>query len=515
MGASASPNDMPGEVHRFGQGKSEYRSPEGLARRLAAIIAADIAGYSRLMGADEEGTHARVTRHRRELIDPTIAEHHGRVVKNTGDGFIAMFDSPVEAVRCAIVIQQSVMGRNAALPEQQRILYRIGVNLGDVIVEPEDIYGDGVNIAARLEGIAEPGAVYISGGVYEQIKNKLVCGYKPLGDKRVKNITDPVSVYRVLPDPAAVKAARQVRWLASALAIVLVLALGVGAGAFWVFSRGESEKRAAQPVQSLAAVAPSAPAVTGGQPAAASTAAAPATSVPPSAVMPRGAGEPEMVLLPGGSFAMGSNEDPTEKPIHRVTVKRFAIGKYPVTVREWKACVAAKACAPDVTGAADDDRPVANVSWADAEQYARWLAQTTRKAYRLPSEAEWEYAARGNTDGRFWWGTVLISGKANCKGCGDPYDAAQPLKVGQFSPNPFGLYDMGGGVAQWVADCYHRDFAGAPSDGAPWIGGDCFTHVLKGGSWRNDPSYVRPASRDQYDTAVRYPTHGFRLALSE
>ena len=93
--------------------------------------------------------------------------------------------------------------------------------------------------------------------------------------------------------------------------------------------------------------------------------------------------------------------------------------------------------------------------------------------------------------------------------------AARPLKVGQFAANSFGLYDMGGGVAQWVADCYHRDFQGAPSDASAWIGGDCFTHVLKGGSWRNDPSYVRPASRDQYDTAVRYPTHGFRVARSE
>ena len=100
-------------------------------------------------------------------------------------------------------------------------------------------------------------------------------------------------------------------------------------------------------------------------------------------------------------------------------------------------------------------------------------------------------------------------------GCGDPYDGAAPLKVGQFAANPFGLYDMGGGVAQWVADCYHKDFQGAPSDGSAWVGGDCFTHVLKGGSWRNDPGYLRPASRDQYDTAVRYPTHGFRVARSE
>src|ERR671920_1623988 len=199
----------------------------GSPRRLAAILAADIAGYSRLMGSDEEGTLARLKRHRREMIEPTIQEHFGRLIKTTGDGFLAMFDSPVEAVRCAIVIQQSMAARNTSLPPEQWIRYRIGVNLGDVIVDPDDIYGDGVNIAARLENIAEPGGVYISGGVYEQIKNKLVCGYQSLGDEKLKNITDPVRIYRVLPDPAAVSkvSKRSGRWTGVAAAIVL---MGIG-----------------------------------------------------------------------------------------------------------------------------------------------------------------------------------------------------------------------------------------------------------------------------------------------
>src|SRR5258708_11728996 len=136
---------------------------------------------------EEEGSEARVKRHRRELIDPTISEHHGRLIKNTGDGFIAMFDSPVEAVRCAIVIQQSMIGRNAALPQPQWILYRIGVNLGDVIVDADDIFGGGVNIAARLESLAAPGVGYISGGIYEQIKHKLVSRDQSLGDQRVRH----------------------------------------------------------------------------------------------------------------------------------------------------------------------------------------------------------------------------------------------------------------------------------------------------------------------------------------
>src|SRR5215831_11682965 len=181
-------------------------APRGLTpRRLAAIVAGDIAGHSRLMELDEEGTHSRVKRIQRDLIEPSITEHYGRLVKTTGDGFIAIFDSPLEAVRCSIVIQQNMSGRNTALPRDHWIEYRIGVNLGDVIIEEDDIYGDGVNIASRLESMADPGQVYISGGIYEQIKNKLVCGYESLGDRKVKNITDPIRVYRVLPDPAALK----------------------------------------------------------------------------------------------------------------------------------------------------------------------------------------------------------------------------------------------------------------------------------------------------------------------
>src|SRR6202045_3276670 len=172
-------------------------------RRLAAIVAADIAGYSRLMEIDEEGTHGRVKRIERDLIEPSIVEHRGKLVKTTGDGFLAIFDSPVEAVRCGIVIQQNMVGRNASLPKHHWIEYRIGVNLGDVIIEANDVYGDGVNIASRLENIADPGQVYISGGIYEQVKHKLVCGYEALGDRKVKNITDPVRVYRVLADAAA------------------------------------------------------------------------------------------------------------------------------------------------------------------------------------------------------------------------------------------------------------------------------------------------------------------------
>src|SRR4051794_4686383 len=225
-----------------------------LPRRLAAIVCGDIVGYSRLMGLDEEGTHARVMHHRRDIIEPTIAEHQGRIVKHTGDGFVALFDSPLEAVRCAIVIQQSVAARNTSLPKASRVEYRIGVNLGDVIVEKDDIYGDGVNIAARLETSAAPGTVNISGGVYEQIKNKLVCGYQSHGDEKLKNITDPVRIYRVLPDPAAVQAySRNKVWFGSVTAATVLMAMG-GTVAYY-FTHERQPVAAAQQPSTIASTA--------------------------------------------------------------------------------------------------------------------------------------------------------------------------------------------------------------------------------------------------------------------
>jgi formylglycine-generating enzyme required for sulfatase activity len=497
------------------------------------------------MQIDEEGTHIRVKRIERDLIEPSIAEHNGRLVKTTGDGFIAIFDSPVEAVRCGIVIQQNMVGRNTSLPKHHWIEYRIGVNLGDVIIETDDVYGDGVNIASRLEGIADPGQVYISGGIYEQIKHKLVCGYESLGDRKIKNITDPVRVYRVLPDPAAFHKTRKRRENVLIFLLSLTL-LVIAGGALWYLlqqPRGKVGNQASAPVSPPAEMpsAPSLPAPTvkptAPQPQPAPSAApipqqaAPQPSSTPSvapanqqaAQQPRPAStpgtppasavrEPEMNTIRGGSFTMGSNDDVTEKPTHQVTIKPFAISKYPISIRDWNECAAAKACAFVATGR--DDAPVTNVSWSDAKQFVAWLAGATRKAYRLPSEAEWEYAARGGTQTKYWWGDQFQPGMANCKNCNDVAAAEQPIKVGSFKPNPFGLYDMGGSVDQWVEDCWHKNYQGAPADGSAWVEGECASHVIRSGSWKNDARYVRPSNRDGYDTNVRYPTHGFRVALS-
>jgi formylglycine-generating enzyme required for sulfatase activity/class 3 adenylate cyclase len=514
---------------------------EPMPRRLAAIVAGDISGYSRLMQIDEEGTHNRVKRIERDLIEPSIVEHHGRLVKTTGDGFIAIFDSPVEAVRCSIVIQQNLVGRNAALPKHHWIVYRIGVNLGDVIIETDDVYGDGVNIATRLEGIAQPGEVFISGGIYEQIKHKLVCGYESLGDRHVKNITDPVRVYRVLSDPAALQQNRKRREGVLIFLLSLALLLVAG-GALWYMllqtgklpnlvsapvsppaevQKAPAAKRPAPPAQPAPTVAPTqqqaapqpGPSPLPKQAAPLPPSASPAApAVRPNTPAAASVREPEMVSLRGGSFAMGSNEDVSEKPVRQVTVKPFAMGKFPVSVQEWNACAAAKACGFTATG--KDDAPVANVSWSDARQYVAWLAEATRKSYRLPSEAEWEYAARGGTQTRYWWGDQFQAGMVNCRNCSDIPANDQPVKVGSLKPNPFGLFDMGGSVDQWVEDCWHKNYQGAPVDGSAWVENECSSHVIRSGSWRKDSNYARTANRGSYDTNVRYPTHGFRVALS-
>jgi adenylate cyclase len=168
---------------------------ERVERRLAAILAADVAGYSRLMGADEEGTHERLKAQLLEVVDPKIKEHRGHTVKNTGDGVLVEFPSVVDAVRCAADIQRAMIDRNADTPEDKRISFRIGINIGDVIVEPEDIFGDGVNIAARLEGIAEPGGICISRVVHDQILDKLPYQFEDMGEQSVKNIARPVRAY--------------------------------------------------------------------------------------------------------------------------------------------------------------------------------------------------------------------------------------------------------------------------------------------------------------------------------
>ncbi len=212
------------------------KGPGGMERRLAAVLIADVVGYSRLSQIDEEGTRARFQADLSEVFEPAIAEYNGRLVKTMGDGLLVEFQSVVAALRCAVEVQREKAERDAAAAQEKRLFFRIGVNLGDIMVEGGDIHGDGVNIADRIQALAEPGGIAISGTTYDQVKSKLPVGYVSLGEQMVKNIAEPIRIYRVVLDPAgagktvgARKSRR--RWRLPAIA-VLVLAL-LGAGLLW------------------------------------------------------------------------------------------------------------------------------------------------------------------------------------------------------------------------------------------------------------------------------------------
>ena len=225
---------------------------------------------------------------------------------------------------------------------------------------------------------------------------------------------------------------------------------------------------------------------------------------------------PEMVVVPAGTFRMGSPASEegrfdSEGPQLRVTVKSFALGVTEVTFDEWNACVRGGGCGgyrPGDEGWGRGARPVINVNWDDARAYVSWLSRETGESYRLPSEAEWEYAARGGTTTPFYTGTTISTGQANYS-----IDRGQTTPVRTFAPNPFGLYDVHGNVWEWVEDCWHGSYRGAPSDGRAWtVGGDCGRRVLRGGSWLYAPRYLRSAARSGGSTGLRRSLAGFRVA---
>lgn len=224
---------------------------------------------------------------------------------------------------------------------------------------------------------------------------------------------------------------------------------------------------------------------------------------------------PEMVVVPGGTFTMGSPENEEgrfvdEGPQHPVRITAFAIGKTEVTFAQWDACVADGGCNryhSDDRGWGREQWPVINVSWADAQVYAAWLSQKTGKPYRLPSEAEWEYAARAGTKTRYTAGDHITSSDANFYGM-----LAKTVKVGSYAPNAWGLHDVQGNVSEWVEDCYHKSYVGAPADGRPWIDDKCTSRVVRGGDWLIGPSNLRSAYRNYGEPRFRDSSFGFRVA---
>ena len=228
--------------------------------------------------------------------------------------------------------------------------------------------------------------------------------------------------------------------------------------------------------------------------------------------------EPEMVEIPGGSFRMGCVSgldcDGDEHPVRTVQVERFELSKYEVTFEEYDRFTSAtgRALAEDTRGWGRGRRPVINVSWEDAVAYARWLSDQTGERYRLPSETEWEYAARAGTETKFSWGNEIGRNRANCRRCGSRWDASQTAPVGSFGANRWGLHDMHGNVWEWVQDCWSDSYRVAPTDGSAWQQGNCGKRVLRGGSWYNISRSLRSANRNEDSSTNRHDTLGFRVA---
>ncbi len=226
---------------------------------------------------------------------------------------------------------------------------------------------------------------------------------------------------------------------------------------------------------------------------------------------------PEMVALPPGNFLMGSDlGDSTTQPARPVEIGYgFALGRFEVTMAEWAACVADGACSNALEPVPNPvETPVRNVTWNDALEFVAWLRKVTQRPYRLPSEAEWEYAARAGTTTNFWWGNSAGAGEADCKTCGGDWDRKQPSSIGRFPANPFGLHDMNGGVAEWTADCWIDSYKGAGGDAKPREKKDCQKRVLRGGSWKQEASHVSSHARHYYDALVPYSSNGLRVALT-
>jgi adenylate cyclase len=225
---------------------------ERVGRRLAAILAADVAGYARLMGEDEEATLAELRVWRHQVADPRIRERHGRIIKSTGDGFLVEFASVVDAVRCAVEMQRDMAARNANIDAGRRLEFRIGINLGDIVAEDHDIFGDGVNVAARLEALAEPAGICISRVVRDQIRDKLPYVFEDLGEQQVKNIARPVRVYAMSPatiattERVALPPRRRIR-ISTLVGMFAIAAVAAGGAGWWLWLREHSTEGIAPP----------------------------------------------------------------------------------------------------------------------------------------------------------------------------------------------------------------------------------------------------------------------------
>ncbi len=543
-----------------------------LKRKLAAILVADVVGYSRLIADDEEATLRRLEVFR-GIWQDGVVRCGGRIFNTAGDAILAEFPSVVEAVRCAVDFQAEARVQNDTMVENRQMHFRIGITVGDVVERGSDLLGDGVNIAARLQTLARSGGICVSSWVREQVGNKLGVTFTDLGEQSVKNIPTPIRAYliaapgtQVAGSPAVQDSAAMQDWLGRAvsswksMATVTGIAVAGIAGAFLVVAQMRTTPKptpAPPPDAKLAAVPTPGPAA--GNTEQKSPAPAPPSGpavrvgllteaiehdLKPGEAFKECDNCPEMVVIPTGEFVMGSSSgepghERDEAPTRKVTVaKRIAVARYAVTVDEFDTFVTVAAYRPppgcrvfeaggwrekpelsfrnpgfEQTGT----HPVVCINWHDAKAYTDWMSARLRVEYRLPTEAEREYATRAGTTSLYSWGDQIGAARAaydwSVSFNGSPTAAARrgTHPVDAFQPNPWGLFQLHGNVSEWVEDCWNENYRNAPLDVVARTSGDCRRRVLRGGSWGYSPKDLRSAYREGATATNRNFNFGFRV----
>jgi formylglycine-generating enzyme required for sulfatase activity len=481
--------------------------------RLASIVAVDVAGFSTMSERDQRRA-ARQIEALRARIEAVAAHNGGRVFNTAGDGFMLEFPSAGAALGAINdLLDKRVKGEPAI---------RIGAHVGDVVVTiANDLLGHGVNVAARLQSLAPPGTALVSGEFRSMARNSPSAAFQAKGRQPLENIDQRVQTFAILSQRQRFK--RQVTraagvGLAAAFVAGLVFAYPravefarthgfSGAGQFGP-SKVTVSNAEANTLPKSAAAKPAPP------PESVSAAPAAPASLKPGDTIRDCELCPELIVAPGGEFTMGSpvNERgraKNEGPQRQVTIKPFAIGRYEVTFEQWDACASAGGCSsfyPADRGWGRGRRPVLGISWKDAQDYVAWLnAKTKGPAYRLLSEAEWEYAARAGAAGAYAFGDALNASQAR-------FASKSTQAVGSFAANAFGVFDMYGNAAEWTADCYAPNYDVAPVDGGAFAPAKCAERVYRGGAYADAPVLLRAAARGHAPPERRMPNVGLRVA---
>ncbi|MGQ0533942.1 MAG: SUMF1/EgtB/PvdO family nonheme iron enzyme [Caulobacteraceae bacterium] len=469
---------------------------EDRAIRLASIVSIDIVGFSTMSERDQRNA-ARKVENLRARIERVALANGGRLFNTAGDGFMLEFASAGSALGA---IQEILDKRGRGEPP-----LRVGAHVGDVVVTAtEDLLGHGVNVAARLQALAEPGTALVSSEFRSMARNSPQAAFQSKGHKPLDNIDQRVQTFEILSKRQRfARASRRFGLMAAAAAVLGVMAYfsPLALRMLQEFSLREPDATAA--VQQ-AADAPS------------ETPASPEEEIPtrvPGYTFTDCPGCPEMAVVAGGLFMMGSpiaepGRGRDEGPQHEVSLAPFAIGKYEVTFAQWDACLAGGGCngySPPDGGWGRGNQPVTGVSWEDAQAYLDWLnAQVGGLRYRLASEAEWEYAARAGQTDAYTFGPRVTATQAT-------FRARQTTPVGAHAANAFNLFDMHGNVGEWVEDCYAPNYELAPVDGAAVQADECRRRVYRGGGYTDQAPVLRAAARRSTEANARSQGIGFRV----